>query len=131
KALVNQQRGHGVPSDEQRRGDDQREPHQHASHRGGVNQPRSGLWILLHRPQEALAAGNGLSLYLSNLTTLSGPPSTWTVSTKRTWRVSVVITSDCVRLPWPKKRTPRRIVPSVTPQAAKMIFFPGASSLVS
>ena len=34
--------------------------------------------------------------------------------------------SELVRAPWPKKRTPRMKVPSVTPHAAKMISGPGA-----
>src|SRR5262249_7786449 len=50
-----------------------------------------------------------------------------TVSMKRTRLVrSVAMIIDEVRMPVPKKRTPRRIVPSVTPVAAKMIFLPGA-----
>src|SRR3712207_9209207 len=41
------------------------------------------------------------------------------VSTKRMWRDSVVMTSECVRRPEPKKRTPRRSEPSVTPVATR------------
>ena len=33
-----------------------------------------------------------------------------------------------MRVPWPKKRTPRMKLPSVTPHAAKMISGPGARS---
>src|SRR3954465_11508677 len=36
--------------------------------------------------------------------------------------------TELVRLPSPKKRTPFISVPSVTPVAAKMMFFPGARS---
>ena len=36
--------------------------------------------------------------------------------------------SECVRVPSPKKRTPRSRPPSVTPVQAKMIFLPGARS---
>ena len=36
--------------------------------------------------------------------------------------------TELVRVPSPKNRTPRISVPSVTPVAAKMTFFPGARS---
>ena len=49
---------------------------------------------------------------------------------KRTRCGLVVITMLWVRTPWPKNRTPRRNEPSVTPEAAKMMFFPGARSFV-
>src|SRR5208282_5335305 len=61
----------------------------------------------------------------------SGRFSRCTVSMKRTWRLSRVMTSDCVRVPSPKKRTPFSRFPSVTPVQAKMIFLPGARSSVS
>ena len=35
------------------------------------------------------------------------------------------MTSECVRAPPPKKRTPRNSSPSVTPVAAKTMFVPG------
>ncbi len=37
--------------------------------------------------------------------------------------------TELVRVPSPKNRTPRMMVPSVTPVAAKTIFSPGARSL--
>src|SRR6185295_17294806 len=45
----------------------------------------------------------------------SGSSLAWMVSMKRTWWGTVVITSVCVRKPSPKKRTPFRSAPSVTP----------------
>src|SRR5215472_16206281 len=60
----------------------------------------------------------------------SGRLSRVTVSTKRTCRSSRVTTSDCVRMPSPKNRTPRSRFPSVTPVHAKMSFFPGSRSSV-
>ena len=39
------------------------------------------------------------------------------------------MTSEKVRVPSPKNRTPRISVPSVTPVAAKMMFEPDARSL--
>ena len=36
--------------------------------------------------------------------------------------------TELVRVPSPKKRTPRISVPSVTPVAAKMMLLPGARS---
>ena len=53
---------------------------------------------------------------------------TWMLSMKRTCRGSVCITSDSVRVPSPKKRTPFISDPSVTPVAAKMSDAPGARS---
>jgi hypothetical protein len=44
---------------------------------------------------------------------------------------SLVMTSEWVRLPEPKKRTPRISDPSVTPVAANVILRPGARSSVS
>ena len=41
---------------------------------------------------------------------------------------SVCITSELVRMPSPKNRTPRISAPSVTPVAAKMMLFPQARS---
>src|SRR5215510_7985706 len=100
-----------------RRGQDQRRPQNRQRHQSCVNDHR-------------VAPSSNIHHILSNLTKASGPPSTCTVSTKRTCIVSVVMTSDWVLLPVPKNLTPRRIVPSVTPQAAKMILSPGARSLV-
>src|SRR5918995_195703 len=54
----------------------------------------------------------------------------WTVSMTRTsppWYDSI---SECVRAPPPKKRTPRRSSPSVTPVAQKTTLSPEASSFV-
>lgn len=48
-----------------------------------------------------------------------------TVSTKRTLFDAIVITSECVRQPCPKKRTPRNSAPSVTPVAANTMLRPG------
>src|SRR5208283_4245905 len=53
-------------------------------------------------------------------TLTSGRFSRCTVSMKRTWRLSRVMMSDCVRVPSPKKRTPLSRFPSVTPVQAKM-----------
>ena len=53
------------------------------------------------------------------------------VSMKRTWRSSYVRIREWVRVPSPKKRTPRRSPPPVTPVHAKIIFFPGARSSVA
>ena len=41
------------------------------------------------------------------------------------------MTREWVRMPSPKKRTPRSRLPSVTPVQAKMICLPGARSSVS
>jgi hypothetical protein len=43
------------------------------------------------------------------------------LSMNRTRCGFVCITSELVRMPSPKKRTPRMRVPSVTPEAAKMM----------
>ena len=50
------------------------------------------------------------------------------LSMKRIWCWWVCITSDVVRVPSPKNRTPCINVPSVTPVAAKMIRSPDARS---
>src|SRR5215813_12216634 len=99
------------------RGKDQQRPQNRQRYQSRVNDHRVAPSLSIHH-------------ILSNLTNASGPPSTCTVSTKRTCIVSVVMTSDWVLLPVPKNLTPCRIVPSVTPQAAKMILSPGARSLV-
>src|SRR5271157_2581360 len=57
----------------------------------------------------------------------SGRLSTCTVSINLTLLLLSFITSDEVRAPSPKKRTPLSSGPSVTPVAAKMMFVPGAS----
>src|SRR6516162_6164374 len=54
----------------------------------------------------------------------------WIESMNLTVRVEEVITSEFTRTPSPKKRTPSRRLPSVTPVAAKMISRPGANSSV-
>ena len=41
---------------------------------------------------------------------------------------SFCMITELVRMPSPKKRTPRISVPSVTPVAAKMMSLPGARS---
>src|SRR5579885_903075 len=66
-----------------------------------------------------------------NRTFTSGRLSSRTVSINLTCRSSKVKIMDWVRTPSPKKRTPRSKFPSVTPQHAKIIFFPGARSCVS
>src|SRR6185369_7285473 len=77
-------------------------------------------------------SGNSLRyVKAQNLITVSGPPSICSVSTNRMCRDSVVITTEWVRLPEPKNRTPFNNAPSVTPVAAKIILFPGARSSVS
>src|SRR3984893_9972354 len=66
-----------------------------------------------------------------NLTRTSGRFSKCTESINRTCRSSSVKIIDVVRTPSPKNRTPFNKFPSVTPQQAKIIFFPGAISSVS
>src|SRR5271166_6351470 len=67
--------------------------------------------------------------YRSGMRTFtSGRLSTCTVSINLTLLLLSFITSDEVRTPSPKKRTPLSSGPSVTPVAAKMMFLPGASS---
>src|SRR5271166_6480858 len=67
--------------------------------------------------------------YLSGILTFtSGRLSTWMVSINRTLLLFSFITSEVVRTPSPKKRTPLSSGPSVTPVAAKTTFFPGARS---
>src|SRR5262245_66553255 len=96
-----------------RRGQDQRRPQNRQRHQNRVNDHR-------------VAPSSSIHHILSNLTNASGPPSTCTVSTKRTCIVSVVMTSDWVLLPVPKNLTPCRIGPSVTPLVAKLIMWKGA-----
>src|SRR6185503_13525253 len=60
------------------------------------------------------------------LTPRSAFSARWMLSTKRIG--CVCITSDTVRVPSPKKRTPFMSVPSVTPVAANTMFLPGARS---
>ena len=54
--------------------------------------------------------------------------STWMVSMKRIRGGSLCMTIELVRVPSPKKRTPRIREPSVTPVAAKMMPSPDARS---
>src|SRR6266566_6782894 len=98
------------------------------------------FFVLCFRPPELYLVDEGSPAkhkeqrtknWIQNLITVSGPPSMCSVSTNRMCFDSVVITSECVRLPAPKNLTPFNSAPSVTPVAAKMIFFPGARSSVS
>ena len=54
---------------------------------------------------------------------------TWMLSMKRIRCGCVCITSDVVRMPSPKKRTPFISDPSVTPVAANTMLSPEARSL--
>ena len=65
-----------------------------------------------------------------NRTFTSGRLSKCVVSMKRTVAGDEVMTTVWVWAPSLEKRTPRSRLPSVTPQAAKIRWRPGASSLV-
>src|SRR5271157_1144185 len=92
---------------------------------GRANLPGEGQ----SRPPRRKACRPGAQPYRYGIRTFtSGRLSTCTVSINLTLLLLSFITSDEVRAPSPKKRTPLSSGPSVTPVAAKMMFVPGASS---
>src|SRR5256885_15036844 len=82
---------------------------------------RSSEIVLNSKHRRALKGIDGLRPVQEKRIFTSGFLARWMESTKRTLPVSSVMTSDEVRVPSPKKRTPFISVPSVTPVAAKMM----------